>query len=330
MADAMTTNLSDRALAALLPPLAHDAHKYTRGSLLVLAGSARFPGAAVLAAQAAGRVGAGYVTLAVPEPVVLVAQTHLLSTPVLATPATNGAFAADAWEALHAQLTHIDAIVLGPGLTVTPSTSAFVESVLQDGADDNKNDKGNDKIEPTPLSSPPPLSPACPLLLDADALNLFAALITHGFKQGSNTNSTGDSKSTSDPASSSRLILTPHAGELARLLRATKATSAHELAVRLNAVVVAKGPETLIVSPTRSHLFTAGTPALATAGTGDVLAGIIGSFAAQGAAPFDAAVLGVELHGRVGHLAAQRLGQRSVRPEDLIATLPPTLRHISS
>jgi NAD(P)H-hydrate epimerase len=272
--------MTDRELAALLPPILPDAHKYTRGSLLVLAGSTRFPGAAVLAAKAAARAGAGYVTLAIPKPAVAAAQAHLLATPVLAAPATNGAFAADAWDALCDQLNHLDAIVLGPGLTVTPSTSAFVQSVLQ--------------------------SARVPLLLDADALTLLAALPT----------------AQAAPALLPPLILTPHAGELARLLDATGATDPKQLAEALNAVVVAKGPETHIVSPTQHHRFTGGTAALATAGTGDVLSGIIGSLLAQGASPYAAAVLGVELHGRAGRLAEEQLGQRSVRAEDLLETLP--------
>jgi NAD(P)H-hydrate epimerase len=164
---------------------------------------------------------------------------------------------------------------------------------------------------------PSPLRP--PILLDADALNVLAALIAEGY---------GFDADSAVPAPAPHLILTPHAGELARLLEAAKATDAQQLARQLNAVVVAKGPETLIASPSRSHLFTAGTPALATAGTGDVLAGVIGAFAAQGVPPFDAAVLGVELHGRAGRHAEQHLGQRSVRAEDVTASLPLVLQHL--
>jgi NAD(P)H-hydrate epimerase len=150
-----------------------------------------------------------------------------------------------------------------------------------------------------------------PLLLDADALNLLSQLPS--------------------PSSLSQPfflppILTPHAGELKRLLSASGATDARQLAKALNAIVVAKGPETLIVSPTQSRVSTAGTPALAKAGTGDVLSGIIGSLLAQGASPFDAAVLGVELHGRAGRIAEQRLGCRAVCAEDVIEALPSVLK----
>ena len=276
--------MTDAELAALLPPIPDDANKYTRGSVLVLAGSARYPGAAVLAAQAAARTGAGYVTLATPKSVSQVAQGHLLSIPVLAAPAQEGAFTSDAWEDIRAQVNHVDAIVLGPGLTVTPSTSAFVAAVLQ-GA-------------------------AVPIVVDADALNAVAALyVTKGTE-----------------CFVTPVILTPHAGELKRLYDATETNSVEELAHALNCIVVAKGPVTRIVSPEQSVSSQAGTAALAKAGTGDVLSGIIGSLLGQGAPPFDAALLGVELHGRAGRVAEQKLGRRSVCAEDLLDALPVVLR----
>jgi NAD(P)H-hydrate epimerase len=279
--------MTDDDLANLLPPLPRDAHKYTRGCLTVFAGSARFPGAAVLAAKAAARAGAGYVTLVIPEPVVTVAQAHLLSIPVVAASATDGAFATDAWEGARDHLTHLDAVVIGPGLTATSSTSAFVQTVVRDVA--------------------------VPLLLDADALNILSLFLWQG---------------TVLKTSCAGMVLTPHAGELKRLCEAAGVTDARQLAEKLDAIVVAKGPETRIVSSTREHRSTAGTPALAKAGTGDVLSGIIGSFMAQNIAPFDAAVLGVELHGRAGQHAEAHLGQRAVCAEDLIDSLPAILKSL--
>jgi NAD(P)H-hydrate epimerase len=177
--------------------------------------------------------------------------------------------------------------VLGPGLTVTPSTSAFVQAVLRDVA--------------------------VPVLLDADALNILSLLLRQGIVPQVSRAST---------------VLTPHAGELKRLYEAVGVTDAQQLAEKLDVIVVAKGPETRIVSPSREHRSTAGTPALAKAGTGDVLSGIIGSFMAQGIAPFDAALLGVELHGRAGQLAEAHLGQRAVCAEDLIDSLPAALKSL--
>jgi NAD(P)H-hydrate epimerase len=294
-------SLSDRALSELLPHLPDDAHKYTRGSLLVLAGSRRFPGAAVLAAQAAARAGAGYVTLAIPEPAAAVAQTHLLSIPVIAAPAVGGVFAADSWEGIRDQLTHLDAIVLGPGLTVTPSTSAFVQAVLREAHETQK---------------------ALPVLLDADALNILSALAQQGW--------TGFRPAAHPEDSDATLALTPHTGELKRLCEATGTLGVPQLAKALQAIVVAKGPQTHIASSTREHRSTSGTSALAKAGTGDVLAGIIGSFIAQGATPFEAAVLGVEVHGRAGRLAEKTLGRRAVCAEDVIEAIPAVLQKIEA
>jgi NAD(P)H-hydrate repair Nnr-like enzyme with NAD(P)H-hydrate dehydratase domain len=373
-----------RALSALLSPISDDAHKYTRGSLLILAGSRRFPGAAVLAAKAAARAGAGYVTLAIPEPVVTVAQAHLLSVPVIAAPADDGAFAADAWESIRDQLTHLDAIVLGPGLTITPSTSAFVQAVLSEtggvrgtrgtreareaggvGATDGvRGGRGTGEGEAGDVrgvreagageargtreareaggvrgvSEARGTREACearagaceaggvgdvrgtgegalPVLLDADALNILSVLMRQGFNL-----------KTLDKA----LILTPHARELERLCEATEVPDAPCLAKALQAIIVAKGPETRIVSPTREYHSTSGTSALAKAGTGDVLAGVIGSFIAQGVVPFEAATLGVEIHNRAGQFAENTLGRRAVCAEDVLEAIPAALRSVEA
>jgi len=281
--------MNDTELAALLPPIDDNANKYTRGSLLILAGSARYPGAAVLAAQAAARTGVGYVTLAIPEPALQVAQSNLLSVPVIAAPAQDGTFAADAWKHITSQVNRVDAILLGPGLTVSPSTSTFVQTVTM-------------------------LSPV-PVLLDADALNILAAFCARENRV---------------PAWPANTILTPHAGELKRMLDATKTTGTEALAQLLGSVIVAKGPTTQIVSPTQSASSSTGTAALAKAGTGDVLSGIIASLLAQGASLFSAAVLGVEIHSRAGIIAEQKLGRRSVCAEDVIKAIPTVLQQLDA
>jgi NAD(P)H-hydrate epimerase len=119
-----------------LPEIAWDANKYTRGSLLVIAGSKRYPGAAILAAMAAERTGAGYVTLATPVPAAAVAQTRLLSIPVIATEATcapkspEGTFIATALTQIIDELRQIDAIACGPGLQACADTTGLVASLL--------------------------------------------------------------------------------------------------------------------------------------------------------------------------------------------------------
>ncbi len=274
--------MNDKELLELLPPIAQNANKYSRGSLLVLAGSVRYPGAAVLAAKAAQRAGAGYVTLAIPKSAAFIAQSHLLSVPVIATAESNGAFAADAWFALSSEINHVNAVVIGPGITTTSTTRELTMQVLR----------------------------ACkvPVLVDADALNVLAEPEFMGIRL------------------SEQHILTPHAGELSRLNAAMGTNSAQELATRMGAIVVEKGPQTNIFSPTQYISSTSGTPALATAGTGDVLSGIIGALLAQGMNPFAAAYAGVEIHSRAGCLAEQKQGTRSVIAQDVINSIPDVLK----
>jgi NAD(P)H-hydrate epimerase len=274
--------MNDKELVGFLPSIAHDANKYSRGSLLILAGSARFPGAAILAAKAAERAGAGYVTLAIPKSAAPIAQAHLLSTPVIAAPETGGSFGADAWFVLSSELSHIDAVVIGPGITDTSSTRELTMRLLREC-----------KV---------------PVLIDADALNVLSATEFYGIQLDQ------------------RHILTPHAGELSRLSVATGTNSAQELSVKTGAIIVEKGPTTNIVSPTQRISTAAGTPALAKAGTGDVLSGIIGALLAQGMSPFEAAIAGVEIHGRAGRIAEQNFGTRSVIAEDVIHSIPEVLK----
>ncbi|MDR1713607.1 MAG: NAD(P)H-hydrate dehydratase [Coriobacteriales bacterium] len=306
-------------MSILLPAIPADAHKYSRGSLLVLGGSERYPGAPVLTALAAARTGAGYVTLAVPEPAAAAARAHLLSIPVVAAPAADGAFAATAWTWIVDNVKHYDAIIVGPGMTVTPGTLALLPALL-----------------------------ACaevPLLLDADALNCLSELLAqeHELAAGAPSGAAYQSPINSESSAVPQLwrfhslnerhpvILTPHAGELQRLLKAAGCVDECDLASASGVVVVAKGPQTRIIAAGGEHketLYTAGTPALATAGTGDVLAGIIGSLLAQGLEPFSAAETGVALHGRAGHLAEARLGTRSVMAEDVITAIPEAISQL--
>ena len=267
--------------ALKLPAIPLDAHKYSRGSLLVIGGSTRFPGAAILAARSSALTGAGYVTLAIPAPALPVAQSQMLSIPVIGGKALEGAFAADALPGILELVNHVDAIVIGPGLTVTDSTMDFVR-LVQTWADEAN----------------------IPLLLDADALRAAPFY----------------------PAKNTRRIITPHAGELARLFASTATATAGELALQQGVIVVAKGPVTIITDGARETSCNEGTPALAKAGTGDVLSGIIGSLLAQGMEAFEAAEAGVIIHARAGCYAEKTYGTRSVMAEHLLEALPAVLR----
>lgn len=295
--------------ASYLPSIPEDAHKYSRGSVLVIAGSRRFPGAAILSALAAARTGAGYVSLAVPQSMVSVAQTHLLSIPVVGVPEEDGAFSGKGIEALLKRIPHVDAIILGPGLTVTKGTQALVVDLLRQ----------------TPV----------PLLVDADALNALAA------------NTIGPSAVTDELLNRSNtaapLVFTPHTGEMNRLLEAlgeiskvepaevsthTHAYKATLLAKTLDVTVVAKGHTTVIAQGDRLLFSSYGTPALATAGTGDVLAGMIGSLLAQGLEAFEAAAVGVYVHSRAGCIAERINTTRGTIAEDVLHAIPAALHEI--
>jgi NAD(P)H-hydrate epimerase len=276
---------TERDYAALLPRPSIDAHKNERGRVLVVAGSGHFPGAAVLAARGAMRAGAGYVTLAVPDPVVQTAQSHLLAAPVVGLPsARTRALSSNAAAVILELSADYDAVVLGPGLTLADGAVATVRSVF---AALNK-----------------------PLVLDADGLN---ALIDAG-----------------DLLERRRapVVLTPHPGELGRLLgvsasvvQGDRVFSSARLA-GFNRAVVLKGAGTVVSGSNRQVIITAGTPALATAGTGDVLAGVIGTLLAQGLAPLEAGALGAHLHARAGEEAAARLTPLCVTAEDVPEHLP--------
>jgi len=279
-----------------LPVIAPDANKYTRGSLLVLAGSRRYFGAGVLATLAAEKTGAGYISLATPACAAGAARQYLLCSPVIegAEAEGHGSFSATALEPIVSELRHINALCCGPGLTVNGDTIAFVQSVLRYSSSEN-----------------------IPLLLDADALNALAAspgsLVEH--------------------LNLTPLIFTPHEGELARLYatlvpderrvaRATPVEMAKALSAEYGIVVVAKGATTTITTVEETYESREATPALAKAGTGDVLSGIVSSLLAQGMAAMDAAVLGVRIHSLAGVYAEQRQGRRSVTAFDVIDAIP--------
>jgi NAD(P)H-hydrate epimerase len=284
-----------------LPEIRSDTHKYARGSLLVVGGSARYPGAAILAAKAGALAGAGYVSLAVPTSAVAAAQAHLLSIPVIRVPELRGAFVRSALDFLLATVRHADAMVLGPGMTLTDSTCDFVCSIL----------KWRERRGPLAL----------PLVVDADGLGALSDLAQKRVLVG--------------PAPESpTCVLTPHQGELDRLCQATRTGCAAELASFYHAVVVHKGPTTTITDGVRSQVVDEGSAALATAGTGDVLAGVIGSLLAQNLraglshrdAAFEAAVSGVILHARAGRVAEHLDGIRSVTAESVLEAIPAVLR----
>ena len=292
---AAVRSITQRWVARRLPPRSDLAHKGDFGRLLVVAGSIDYPGAAVLAGLGAMRAGAGLVRVAAAQSVVarMAASVPELTWLTLDEEAP-GLIAPGGWRRVTTESAAHDAVVIGPGLGQQPATLRRARQLIADvGA---------------------------PTVVDADGLNALAG--SARWWQGQR----------------SPLVLTPHAGEFGRLTGApppaadddeARAEAVAAAALRWDQVVVLKGARTLVAAPdgevVRSDV---ATPALATAGSGDVLAGAIGAFMAGGATPFDAAACGVAVHGAAGLLAAGRIGNAGVMARDLAALLPEAIAQL--
>jgi NAD(P)H-hydrate epimerase len=264
-----------------------DGHKGTFGRVVVVAGSKGFTGAPRLAAMGAARGGAGLVEVCVPEAIHSIVAAGCLE--VMPTPlpdAGTGVLHPDAVATVRDRLRGADALVIGPGLGQSPDTvSALIELLV---------------------------GLACPAVVDADALNIVA---TSGFdlKLGGQA-----------------IVVTPHPAEMARLasadtrtVQADRVGTAERYAQEHGVVVVLKGAETVVAaSGDPTHVDTHHVVALATGGTGDVLAGLIGSLLAQGLPARDAAIAGVTIHAQAGLMVQARRGRAGALASDLIETLP--------
>ncbi|MBI3746824.1 MAG: NAD(P)H-hydrate dehydratase [Chloroflexi bacterium] len=301
------TTLDDRTVANLLPERPPRGHKGTFGKLLVIAGSLDYAGAALLVCRAAGRAGAGLVTLAVPESLQPLFAAKVVEATTMALP-EDDVEEVDPEPALARILDHEhDAIVLGPGPRPGLAPTEPVRRLLA-GRDDDM--------------------PA-PIVLDAEALRSMATL--------------GDWWTTAGrPA-----VLTPHPGEFARLRAgagveaaddgdlaaddAARAGAARDAAARWSMVVVLKGARTVIADPDGTmSVAPFENPALASGGTGDVLAGIIGALLAQGLAAPAAARAGVYLHGMAGDLVRERLGDAGLLASDLPEAVPVVRKRLAA
>ncbi len=289
-ARAWLTELSD--LAAWLPTRDPDTHKRASGVLVVVAASRAMTGAARLIAMAAGRVGTGLISVAAPEGALPQIQAGLTEPTFLPLPeTTEGTVAAEAVAPLLERLEAADALAMGPGLTTNASTVAFVRETVR-------------------------RSPV-PLVLDADGLNAF----------------TGDGAAMADRQTDA--VLTPHVGEFARLtgvkprdLDADRPTHVRALAEQTGAVTLLKGSRTVIAQPDgRLFVNVTGSPALATAGTGDVLTGMIGGLLARGVPPLESAAAAAYLHGLAGVFAGRDLAEGALAG-DVLERIPEALAHV--
>lgn len=276
------------ALAALAPWPDPQANKYTRGKLSLVAGAAAYPGAACLAGAAAERAGAGYT------------EVFCAGESLLAVRSFRPSLVARDWREWHParRADRTGACVIGCGFDGDARQRELVAETVR--------------------------AATGPVLIDGGAIGLMADKAGQRLARERAERGVGP------------LVLTPHGGEAARLARGAKlegALGGPELAVGLarayRALIVLKGPITFIADAEGIvETMDRGTAALAKAGTGDVLAGIIGALLAQGLAPRNAAALGCALHAEAGRAAAQELTEICVSAEDVIASLPQAVRAI--
>ena len=277
---------------ALLPARPLDSHKADFGSLAIVAGSRGKTGAAILAARGALRGGAGLVTVLCAESLAPVVVASLPEAMTRGLPESDGALSADGASDAVRALRGFDAAVMGPGLSTAAETVRFLETAVA--------------------------GTRLPLVADADALNAFAGRPRFFARHRG------------------PVVLTPHPGEAGRLLgrstaevQADRLGAVRALARKSGAVCVLKGSRTLIAAPSGEVVVNpTGTPLLATAGTGDVLAGLLGALLAGGLPAFDAAVAGVWLHGAAAEAFTERFGDSGMLAHEAADAIPEALRRL--
>ena len=276
--------LDHNQVLKILPDRERTAHKGDFGKILLLCGSRGYTGAAYLAAMGALRSGAGLAFLGVPESIYAIEAVKLNEAIVFPLPDEDGKLSADAISEILERLPKLDAVLMGPGLGQSEGVYQVVKTVLE-------------RAE-------------CPVVLDADGINVMAA---HKDILRGRTNPT---------------ILTPHAGEFARLggNPNDRQTAAEEMARELGCIVLLKGHHTVITDGHNTYINPTGNPGMAVGGSGDVLAGIIVSLLGQGIEPLEAAACGAWIHGAAGDLCADEIGQYGMLPMDMVNVLPRLLK----
>ena len=268
----------------ILPDRDKKAHKGDFGKILLLCGSRGFTGAAYLAAMGALRSGAGLVFLGVPESIYGIEAVKLNEPVVFPLPDEGGKLSEEAIPEILERLPQMDAMLIGPGLGQSEGTLAVVKAVLENAQ--------------------------CPVVLDADGINLIAQ---HKDILRGRTNPT---------------VLTPHAGEFARLGGKSddRVAAAEAMARELGCILLLKGHRTVITDGENTYINLTGNPGMAVGGSGDVLAGIITALLGQGIVPLEAAACGAWLHGAAGDICAEEMGQYGMLPTDMLHVLPRLLK----
>jgi len=270
-----------------LKPRKADAHKGDFGKVCIIAGSFGMSGAAALAGRSALRAGAGLVRVAVPKSVLpIVASIEPSFTTIALAEDSAGRISAKAISIILDVVADNDVLAFGPGVGISQGLRSVIGTLLE-----------QEKLR---------------LVIDADGLNNLSRIKDWPAKLRAN------------------LILTPHPGEIKRLwasvfreqLPSERQQQAGQLAQQTKTIVVLKGAGTVVTDGQKVYINKTGNPGMATAGSGDVLTGVITALIGQGLTNFDAAVLGVYIHGSAGDIAAEKTGQVSLMATDIIESLP--------
>jgi NAD(P)H-hydrate epimerase len=307
-------------IKAILPNRSSDSHKGTFGTALIAAGSVNYTGAGLLAGQAAYRIGAGLVTLAIPSLIHGILAGQLSEATWILLPHELGVISASAAEVLKKNMERATSLLIGPGLGMEDTTGEFIQNLLTEKSTQEnpsarigflQGERG--KVQITKNELPP-------AVVDADGLKLLSRI--------------DDWYKLLRPLT----ILTPHPGEMSVMtglskedIQKDRQTIAGKFAKNWGHIVVLKGAFTVIASPDgRKVVIPIASPALARAGTGDVLAGLIVGLRAQGVEPFDAAVAGAWIHAQAGLYAASRMGTTtSVLASDVLNSVSSVLADLN-
>jgi NAD(P)H-hydrate epimerase len=297
-ADLRWNLIDDCEVTERLGPRGKDTHKGTYGHVLVIAGSTGKTGAAYMTAMGAMRAGAGLVTLGVPESVHQALEEKTAEVMTYPLPETAGKTLGEgSYKQTKRLMEGKAAVVIGPGLgtpnaEIAAGMAGFIEKVVR-----------GCKV---------------PIVIDADGLNALEGRISVLKKAGR------------------KCILTPHPGEMSRLLginskqvQADRVGSAERLSKKTGCTVILKGAATVIATHQEGFINPTGNPGMATAGTGDVLTGMIGGLLAQGLSPVDASVAGVYIHGLAGDEVAKQRGEIGMVATDLLEKVPGLLNSLA-
>lgn len=282
----------DKEIQELLPKRNKYSHKGSYGRVGVIAGSKGMTGANYLSTMAALKTGSGLVYSIVPESILDIMSIKLIEAIVIPLKDEEGYFSKDSIDSIKDKLNNFNTIIIGPGIGHKENIKNFVEYIIENF----KN----------------------PILIDADGLNNISENLEILNKNNN-------------------IVITPHPGEFSKLtgnsieeIENNRIKYAVEFSKKYNIVTVLKGHETIVTDGEEIYINETGNPGMATAGSGDVLSGIIGSFISQGIEIFDAAVLGVYVHGLAGDIAKEILGEYSIIARDILEKIPEAIKLITT